>query len=229
MSNQQARHFLEIFACDELAEIELGQAALEQAVTEVVQTFAARMIKLHRELIGEIQRLDRRLALHLQIRLDSQRLTEVAALAANRGPVFDQRYIDHEVTWFEQTLARVRHLGATDNDEVLLYLARQMELLEANLHLALQARAVLETAESDPAAAPSSGIRNEGDDMTRQEHEKEPQKPGDAQGDRRPPGAAGKPADKQAGPATAQPDADRLAGKGTGMDTDSSQGPNLGL
>lgn len=229
MSNQQARHFLESFACDELAEIELGQAALEQAVTEVVQTFAARMIKLHRELLGEIQRLDRRLALHLEIRLDSRRLTDVAALAAHRGHGFDQRYIDHEVTWFEQTLARVRHLGAADNDEVLLYLARQMELLEANLHLALQARAVLEAADIVPHAAPPVGIRNEGDEMTSQEHEKNRQNHGDAQGDRHPPGAGGMPADKQAGPATTQPDADRLAGKGTGMDTDSSQGPNLGL
>lgn len=233
MSNQQARQFLENFACDELAEIELGQIALGQADTEVVRTFAARMIKLHRELNDEIHRLDRRLTLHLEIHLDSHRLTTVADLAATRGRFFDERYMAHEVDWLERTLATVRHLGPADNDEVLLYLARQMELLEANLHLAWQARAVLETPDIGRAPRGPAGSGHEGVMMKTQDNDQDIRK--SMNGGTRDTAAPspGAPLDKEAAPSKAaspaKPETERLAGKGTGMDTDSSQGSNLGL
>jgi putative membrane protein len=108
--------FLKMAAQGNVAEIALGQLALQNAESAEVKQFGAKIIQDHQQASQEVQQLASKAGIQLPSQISQEQKTRQVELAQLSGHSFDLAYMqymlkDHrkEVKQFEQTAQHLQH------------------------------------------------------------------------------------------------------------------------
>jgi putative membrane protein len=129
--------FLKMAAQGNVAEIALGQLALQNAESAEVKQFGAKIIQDHQKASQEVQQLASKEGIQLPRQISQEQKTRQVELAQLSGRPFDLAYMqymlkDHrkEVTQFEQT---AQHL---QNPAVKTWAFNTLPILQQHLEMA---------------------------------------------------------------------------------------------
>jgi putative membrane protein len=136
-SSTQDAEFLRDAAMANMTEIELGQAAQQNAQSDEVRRYGQRMVDDHGKAQFELRPLARRLNVDIPERLDGHHQDMVSRLSQKTGPSFDRDYVsmmanDHQtvVSKFEDAAQ-----NASDND-VRAFANKMLPTLREHLRMA---------------------------------------------------------------------------------------------
>jgi putative membrane protein len=103
--SEQDRTFLVQSHQGNLAEIAAGEAAQQQAVTDVVRRHGQILITDHTALDQALQPVAQRLGVELPTAPSAEQQAELAAVKAKQGEAFDQAWTASQIAAHEKTLA----------------------------------------------------------------------------------------------------------------------------
>lgn len=91
-----------------LAEVELGQLALQNASSQQVKQFAQRMVSDHTQANEELMQTAKSENLNLPMQVDEKQKTEIDRLRGLSGSAFDSAYMQHMVQDHQKDVAEFR-------------------------------------------------------------------------------------------------------------------------
>ena len=108
--------FVEHALAGGMAEVTMGEIAVQRATSPEVKAFAQRMIDDHTKANAELARLARRIDVEPPTRLDADHQEEVARLSALSGPEFDREYMRSQLADHDETIAIFERQAAPGKD-----------------------------------------------------------------------------------------------------------------
>ena len=130
---------------DGLAEIQLGQLALQRATNADVKTFAQRMIDQHTALNNEITSLAQSKNITLPTAPTADQQAEATRLSGLSGQEFDLAYMQANVTGHRKDVTEARTQAKSGDDPTVKMLAdNALPILEAHLAVAEEINALLD-------------------------------------------------------------------------------------
>jgi putative membrane protein len=120
-----------------LAEVQLGQLALQKASSPHVKEFAQRMVTDHTQANQDLMELSKSENLTLPTQLDAKHKTEMERLSAMSGSAFDTAYMQHMVQDHKKTVADFQKQAQTGSDPALKSFAQKyLPIIQQHLQLA---------------------------------------------------------------------------------------------
>lgn len=153
----QDRAFVQKAAAGDLAEIELGQLAMQRASNPSVRAFADQAVKDHSRAHAELMALAQRRGLTAAPALDASQQAMRDRLATLSGPDFDRAYMqemtrDHT----EDVAAFERATQVVTDPEIKAWATRTLPVLQQHLALARQVNTQIVLGPQSPAALPAA-------------------------------------------------------------------------
>jgi len=108
-----------------LAEVQMGQLALQKALSPQVKEFAQRMVTDHTPANQDLMQLSKSENLNLPTQLDTKHKSEVDRLSAMSGNAFDAAYMQHMVQDHRQTVADFQKQAQNGSDPALKAFAQK--------------------------------------------------------------------------------------------------------
>ncbi len=131
------RTFAQKAAAGGLAEVSLGQLALQNASSQQIKSFGQRMITDHSQANQELQQIAQTESITLPTTPDSKDLAKQRRLNALKGTAFDAAYTQDMVSDHQQDIAEFRHEAQSGQDPALKAFAQKtLPILQQHLQLA---------------------------------------------------------------------------------------------
>jgi putative membrane protein len=154
------RKFIEEAARGGLAEVQLGQLAMEKAGSDAVKQFAKRMVDDHGKANGELQRLASGKGVKLPTEPDAKARREQERLGKLTGASFDLEYMKHMVSDHRDDVSDFRSAAKSAKDpDVKNFAASTLPTLEEHLKMARSTEASTHASakRAPPGSASPSG------------------------------------------------------------------------
>jgi putative membrane protein len=120
-----------------LAEVELGQLALQKATSPQVKQFAQRMVTDHTQANQELMQLARSQNLDLPAQLDAKHKSDIDRLRGLSGSAFDTAYMQHMLQDHNKDVADFQKQAQSGSDPALKSFAQKyLPTLQQHLQLA---------------------------------------------------------------------------------------------
>ena len=120
-----------------LAEVQLGQLAVQKASSPQVKQFAQRMVTDHTQANQELMQLGKSENLNLPTQLDTKHKSEMDRLSTMSGNAFDIAYMQHMVQDHQTTVADFQKQAQSGSDPALKAFAqKQLPILQQHLQMA---------------------------------------------------------------------------------------------
>lgn len=149
--------FIEEAATGGIAEVELGRLAQQQASSDAVKQFGARMAEDHAKANDELKQVAAAKGVSLPgaptrgLQADKEHFQKLT------GTQFDTQYMDHMVSEHRKDIAAFeREAASGHDDDVKAFAAKTLPTLRTHLKLAVQARQAVNQSPSAMNAASTS-------------------------------------------------------------------------
>lgn len=155
------REFMRKAAMGNLAEVELGDLAVQRASRPAVKDFGARMVKDHGAANADLTALARTKGVDLPTAPGPEHQAVRDRLSALRGADFDRAYMQEMVRDHTQDVAEFEKASQTASDEdVRAFAAAKLPTLREHLALArdINSQVVLGPTPAAPAAIPAAVV-----------------------------------------------------------------------
>jgi len=120
-----------------LAEVQMGQLALQKASSPQVKEFAQRMVTDHTQANQDLMQLSKSENLNLPAQLDPKHKSEMERLSALSGNAFDAAYMQQMVQDHQKTVADFQKQAQSGTDPSLKSFAQKhLPLLQQHLQMA---------------------------------------------------------------------------------------------
>src|SRR3954468_10196010 len=120
-----------------LAEVQMGQLALQKATSPQVKEFAQRMVTDHSQANQNLMQLGKSENLNLPTQLDPKHKSEMDRLSAMSGTAFDAAYMQQMVQDHQKTVADFQKQAQSGVDPSLKSFAQKhLPLLQQHLQMA---------------------------------------------------------------------------------------------
>lgn len=130
----EAQHFMEQATLANMAQVDLGKLAQENAKSPEVKAFAERMVTDHTKIDDELRQLAAQQRVTLPAGLDSQFEATRARLAKLHGHAFDEAYMKDVLMDHEKDVAEFKRESATLKDPALKeWTEKTLPALESHL------------------------------------------------------------------------------------------------
>jgi len=141
--NDTDKKFLQAAAEINMAEVQLGKIAEDNAASPVIKKFGMRTLADHSAMNKELRELARKNGLTLPEKLDAKHQDMIAQLATFKGTAFDQAYSRDMVSGHEKAIQMFEaQITAGKNPDVKVLALKWLPTLRE--HLALARKAVKE-------------------------------------------------------------------------------------
>jgi putative membrane protein len=130
-----------IFATDAaqggVAEVEMGQLALQKGTSPQVKQFAQRMVTDHTQANQELMQLAKSQNLDLPAQVDSKHKSDMDRLRGMSGTAFDTAYMQHMLQDHQKDLAEFQKQAQSGSDPGLKsFAAKYLPVLQQHLQMA---------------------------------------------------------------------------------------------
>jgi putative membrane protein len=120
-----------------LAEVQMGQLALQKASSPQVKEFAQRMVRDHTQANQDLMQLGKSENLTLPTQLDAKHKSEMDRLSAMSGNAFDAAYMQHMVQDHKKTVADFQKQAQSGSDPALKSFAQKyLPIIQQHLQMA---------------------------------------------------------------------------------------------
>jgi putative membrane protein len=120
-----------------LAEVQMGQLAIQKASSPQVKQFAQRMVQDHTQANQELMQLGKSENLTLPTQIDATHKSEMDRLTALSGNAFDTAYMQQMVRDHQTTVADFQKQAQSGTDAALKAFAqKQLPILQQHLQMA---------------------------------------------------------------------------------------------
>jgi putative membrane protein len=120
-----------------LAEVQMGQLALQKASSPQVKEFAQRMVTDHTQANQDLMQLAKAENLTLPTQLDPKHKSEMDRLSAMSGNAFDAAYMQHMVQDHKKTVADFQKQAQSGSDPALKSFAQKyLPIIQQHLQMA---------------------------------------------------------------------------------------------
>jgi putative membrane protein len=120
-----------------LAEVQMGQLALQKASSPQVKEFAQRMVTDHTQANQDLMQLGKSENLTLPTQLDAKHKSEMGRLSAMSGNAFDAAYMQHMVQDHKKTVADFQKQAQSGSDPALKTFAQKyLPIIQQHLQMA---------------------------------------------------------------------------------------------
>ena len=120
-----------------LAEVQMGQLALQKASSPQVKEFAQRMVTDHTQANQDLMQLGKSENLTLPTQLDAKHKIEIDGLSAMSGNAFDAAYMQHMVQDHKKTVADFQKQAQSGSDPALKsYAQKYLPIIQQHLQMA---------------------------------------------------------------------------------------------
>jgi putative membrane protein len=120
-----------------LAEVQMGQLALQKASSPQVKEFAQRMVTDHTQANQDLMHLGKSENLTLPTQLDAKHKSEMDRLSAMSGNAFDAAYMQHMVQDHKKTVADFQKQAQSGSDPALKSFAKKyLPIIQQHLQMA---------------------------------------------------------------------------------------------
>jgi len=120
-----------------LAEVQMGQLALQKASSPEVKEFAQRMVTDHTQANQDLMQLAKAENLTLPTQLDPKHKSEMDRLSAMSGNAFDAAYMQHMVQDHKKTVADFQKQAQSGSDPALKSFAQKyLPIIQQHLQMA---------------------------------------------------------------------------------------------
>jgi putative membrane protein len=120
-----------------LAEVQMGQLALQKASSPQVKEFAQRMVTDHTQANQDLMQLGKSENLTLPTQLDAKHKSEMDRLSAMSGNAFDAAYMQHMVQDHKKTVADFQKQAQSGSDPALKSFAQKyLPIIQQHLQMA---------------------------------------------------------------------------------------------
>jgi putative membrane protein len=120
-----------------LAEVELGQLALQKGTSPQVKQFAQRMVTDHSQANSELMQLGKSENLDLPAQVDAKEKSEMDRLRGMSGSAFDAAYMQHMVQDHQKDVADFTKQAQSGSDPGLKSFAQKyLPVLQQHLQMA---------------------------------------------------------------------------------------------
>jgi putative membrane protein len=120
-----------------LAEVELGQLALQKASSPQVKQFAQRMVTDHTQAIQDLMQVAKSQKLDLPTQVDAKQRSEMDRLRSMSGPAFDAAYMQHMLQDHRKDVAEFQKQAQSGSDPALKGFAQKyLPALQQHLQMA---------------------------------------------------------------------------------------------
>jgi putative membrane protein len=120
-----------------LAEVQMGQLALQKAASPQVKQFAQRMVTDHTQANRDLMSLSKSENLNLPKQMDAQHKHEMDRLSAMSGNAFDTAYMQHMVQDHRETVADFQKQAQSGSDPALKAFAQKyLPIIQQHLQMA---------------------------------------------------------------------------------------------
>jgi putative membrane protein len=120
-----------------LAEVQMGQLALQKASSPKVKEFAQRMVTDHTQANQDLMQLGKSENLTLPTQLDAKHKSEMDRLSAMSGNAFDAAYMQHMVQDHKKTVAEFQKQAQSGSDPALKSFAQKyLPIIQQHLQMA---------------------------------------------------------------------------------------------
>jgi putative membrane protein len=120
-----------------LAEVQMGQLALQKASSPQVKEFAQRMVTDHTQANQDLMQLGKSENLTLPTQLDAKHKSEMDRLSAMSGNAFDAAYMQHMVQDHKKTVADFQKQAQSGSDPALKTFAQKyLPIIQQHLQMA---------------------------------------------------------------------------------------------
>lgn len=127
-----------------LAEIRLGQLALQKSANDSVKAFAQNMVTDHTSAQNELRAISSNIGITLNDSIDQAHRTLFSRLSGMKGFAFDSAYINNQVLDHQTTKTLLETMIANRGDSSLLsYATKRLPIVNAHLQKAIDTRAKL--------------------------------------------------------------------------------------
>lgn len=133
--NEQDRAFLTAMHQGNLAEIQAGRAAEQQAQTKKVQRMGSMLVQDHKKLDKEVQKVARQVRVALPGSPSKQQQAELQRITAKRGAEFDRAWVEMQIAAHRKDLAAGRKELSDGSSEKVKQLFRNARpIIKAHLN-----------------------------------------------------------------------------------------------
>jgi putative membrane protein len=120
-----------------MAEVQMGQLALQKASSPQVKEFAQRMVTDHSQANQDLMQLAKADNLTLPTQLDPKHKSEMDRLSAMSGDAFDGAYMQHMVQDHKKTVADFQKQAQSGSDPALKSFAQKyLPIIQQHLQMA---------------------------------------------------------------------------------------------
>jgi putative membrane protein len=120
-----------------MAEVQMGQLALQKASAPEVKAFAQRMVTDHTQANQELMRLAKSENLALPAQLDAVHKSDVDRLSTMSGAAFDAAYMQHMVQDHQKTVADFQKEAQSGSDPgIKTYAQKYLPIMQQHLQMA---------------------------------------------------------------------------------------------
>jgi len=120
-----------------LAEVELGQLALQKATSPQVKQFAQRMVTDHTQANEELMQVAKSQNLDLPVQLDAKHKSDIDRLRGLSGSAFDAAYMQHMLQDHQKDVADFQKQARSGSEPTLKSFAQKyLPTLQQHLQLA---------------------------------------------------------------------------------------------
>jgi putative membrane protein len=156
VQSEQDREFVRKAVSGGLAEVELGQLAMDRAVNRAVRSYATRIVQDHNRATAELMALAQRRALAAPATLEASHQAH-DRLAGLSGAAFDRAYLQQMLRDHTQDIAEFERATQIVTDpELRAWAARTLPTLHQHLALARQVNTQVVLGPVSPATLPAA-------------------------------------------------------------------------
>jgi putative membrane protein len=120
-----------------LAEVEMGQLALQKGTSPQVKQFAQRMVTDHTQANQELMQLAKSQNLNLPAKVDSKHKSDMERLRGMNGTAFDAAYMQHMVQDHQKDVAEFQKQAQRGSDpELKSFAVKYLPVLQQHLQMA---------------------------------------------------------------------------------------------
>lgn len=131
------KNFAEKAAEGGLAEVQMGQLALQKAASPQVKDFAQRMVTDHTKANQDLTQLAKSEKLNLPTQVNTKDKNDADRLSGLSGSAFDAAYMQHMVQDHQQTVAEFQKQARSGSDPQLKSFAQKyLPVLQQHLQMA---------------------------------------------------------------------------------------------
>jgi len=122
-----------------LAEVQLGNLAIERGMNQRVKDFGRRMVNDHTKINNELQSVATSQGVTLPTTVDAADQAEMTHLSSLSGAAFDRAYMEYMVNVHKQDIAGFEHEANHGNDpQMRAFASKTLPILNEHLKLAEQ-------------------------------------------------------------------------------------------